>query len=211
MLSYGSSTDQPAHHVLLPAQLQGGQPGVDRRADRALSCATTACVIYLNGVEVVRSNMPAGTVELHDARDDGHRRRRRKRVAARRRSIRPCSSPARTWSRWRFISSRRRAPTSASISSCARRRRRRRLRRSPSRRRPTRRVEHRGRSRSPPRSRRQPACRAPRLYVGGPPQTAVFTGPLQVEDAQITADTPTTPTGAALPSISTARRRMRTA
>ena len=33
------------------------------------------------------------------------------------------------------------------------------------------------------------------LYLGGPPQTAVFTGPAQVQDAQISADTPTTPNG----------------
>jgi hypothetical protein len=33
------------------------------------------------------------------------------------------------------------------------------------------------------------------LHVGGPPQTAVFSGPSQVDDAQITSDTPTTPNG----------------
>ena len=33
------------------------------------------------------------------------------------------------------------------------------------------------------------------LFVGGPPQTAVFSGPADVEDAQITADTPTIPDG----------------
>jgi len=33
------------------------------------------------------------------------------------------------------------------------------------------------------------------LYVGGAPQTVVFSGPLQVEDAQITADAPTTADG----------------
>ena len=33
------------------------------------------------------------------------------------------------------------------------------------------------------------------LYVGGAPQTVVFSGPPQVEDAQITADTPATPDG----------------
>ena len=47
------------------------------------------CVIYVNGVEVVRSNMPTGTMTLHDARHDGHRRHGRKRVASSRRSIRP--------------------------------------------------------------------------------------------------------------------------
>lgn len=35
------------------------------------------------------------------------------------------------------------------------------------------------------------------LLVGDPPQTLVFSGPLQVEDAQIAADTPTTPAGSA--------------
>jgi hypothetical protein len=34
------------------------------------------------------------------------------------------------------------------------------------------------------------------LYVGAPPQSVVFSGPTQVEDAQITADTPSTPNGA---------------
>jgi len=34
------------------------------------------------------------------------------------------------------------------------------------------------------------------LYVGGAPRTAVFSGPTQVEDAQITADTPTIADGA---------------
>jgi len=33
------------------------------------------------------------------------------------------------------------------------------------------------------------------LYLGGPPQSALFSGPTQVEDAQITASTPTTPNG----------------
>jgi hypothetical protein len=35
------------------------------------------------------------------------------------------------------------------------------------------------------------------LYAGGPPETAMFTGPSQIQDAQISADTPTTPNGAA--------------
>ncbi len=33
------------------------------------------------------------------------------------------------------------------------------------------------------------------LLVGGPPQTAVFSGPAQLEDAQVTADTPTATSG----------------
>jgi hypothetical protein len=33
------------------------------------------------------------------------------------------------------------------------------------------------------------------LYVSGPPKTTVFSGPAQIEDAQLTADTPTTPNG----------------
>lgn len=33
------------------------------------------------------------------------------------------------------------------------------------------------------------------LYIAGPPQTVVFSGPAQVEDAQITADTPTAANG----------------
>ena len=33
------------------------------------------------------------------------------------------------------------------------------------------------------------------LFVGGPPQTVVFSGPTHVEDAQITADTPTVADG----------------
>ena len=36
------------------------------------------------------------------------------------------------------------------------------------------------------------------LYVGGPPQTAVFSGPSQVQDAQISADSPTTANGSGL-------------
>ena len=36
------------------------------------------------------------------------------------------------------------------------------------------------------------------LFVGGPPQTVVFSGPAQVEDAQITADTPTLADGSSL-------------
>jgi VCBS repeat-containing protein len=35
------------------------------------------------------------------------------------------------------------------------------------------------------------------LYAGGPPQTVTFTGPAQIQDAQITADSPTVPNGAA--------------
>jgi len=35
------------------------------------------------------------------------------------------------------------------------------------------------------------------LVIASPPQTATFTGPTQVEDAQITADTPATPNGSA--------------
>jgi len=36
------------------------------------------------------------------------------------------------------------------------------------------------------------------LFVGGPPQTASFSGPAQIQDAQISADTPSTPNGSGL-------------
>jgi hypothetical protein len=36
------------------------------------------------------------------------------------------------------------------------------------------------------------------LYISGPPKTAVFSGPSQVEDAQITFETPATPNGSGL-------------
>ena len=36
------------------------------------------------------------------------------------------------------------------------------------------------------------------LYISGPPKTAVFSGPSQIEDAQITADTPATTNGSGL-------------
>ena len=49
------------------------------------------------------------------------------------------------------------------------------------------------------------------LFIGGPPQTAVFSGPAHVEDAQITADTPTIPTAAVRPSTWTDKPRTPTA
>ena len=43
-----------------------------------------------------------------------------------------------------------------------------------------------------------PGLASATLFVGGPPQTVVFSGPTQVEDAQITADTPTVADGSGL-------------
>ena len=115
--------EQSTDHLLLPAQLHRREPGVASPRSPSASCATTARVIYLNGVEVVRSNMPTGTIELHHAGDDRDRRRGRERLAA--------GADRSVAARDRHQRHRRRDPpavadqhaTSASISSCAAHRR----------------------------------------------------------------------------------------
>ena len=86
VLSLRQQPEQPPHHVLLPAQLHRRQSGGARGADGALR-ARRRRVIYLNGVEVVRSNMPTGTVTYTTLAHDGRSAAPTRARGPRRRSI----------------------------------------------------------------------------------------------------------------------------
>ena len=114
VVSFGPDPERQVHHDLLPARVPRSPIRRVLRGSRSSSCATTARVVYLNGVEVVRSNMPAGAI-------DCTRRLASRRVGGADESAffgadvadRRCSSRARTCSRSRSTS---RAATSSDIS-----------------------------------------------------------------------------------------------
>ena len=160
--SASPTTSDRASHVANPAALT------------ALSVRFVrddGAVIYLNGVEVVRSNMPAGTVSYTTLATDGHRRTPTKARGSRRRSIRRCSSRA---TNVLAVEIHQQSASSTDVSFDLE------LRATESRPAAAHGHPHLAgtvsasptprRSRSPRRCRRRPASSAPRCISGGPPR-----------------------------------------